>query len=411
MNNLLLIADILLPISSKPIYNGAIAVSNGLITDIGNVIEVEKKYPNSTKMLKNNCVILPGFINAHTHLELGWIKNKMGGFNDFIQWLQQIILAKMENIDERTIKKSVEKGIKDLIRCGVTTVGEISSYNGIDKEILKNSGIRTILFTEIFDRNINQIKFKNFVNNLIYEERPFPHSPYSCSPETLRKVFKFSKKENLPLSIHLAESQDEVNFLKNLPNGFESKIFPLLKKNSFSRESSESPTSYISKFNIDKNSQLTAVHAVQLNKNDVDIIKNKNIGIVLCPRSNLILKIGKPKFKLLRGLENIGIGTDGLSSNYDLNFMQELRVVNNILVESNIENNTFRTVYYGTLGGAKALFLDGKIGSIEAGKEADLICFNYGDQKPKDPYLSVLNSDFDDLEFSIVRGKFIYKKN
>ncbi|NIP30583.1 MAG: amidohydrolase family protein [Candidatus Dadabacteria bacterium] len=411
MNDIIITADILLPISSKPLYKSAIAISDGVIINIGNPEDIINKYPDSEIIRKDNCIILPGFINAHTHLELGWIKNKLGGFNNFIEWLEQIIIAKRNVIDRETISEAVKHGVETLIESGVTTVGEISSYNGIDKELLKNSGLRTVLFVEIFDWNLNLLDENTFENNDIFEERPFPHAPYSCSPQTLDKVFTFSRENNIPLSIHLAESTDEVNFLKNLSNGFETRIFPLLQKENFTRIYSESPTSYISKFNKDNSSKYTAVHMVQLNENDLNIIKNRNVGIVLCPRSNLLLKVGNPRFDLLKEIEYIGIGTDGLSSNYNLNFFEEIRALHNLLLESNMDKDTFRTIYYSTLGGAKALFLDDKTGSIEVGKQADLICLNFGNEIPVDPYLFVISSDNKNLEFSMVNGRFLFNKH
>ena len=411
MKDLLILSDIILPISSDPIENGAVVVSDGPIVDFGHRRDLEKKYSSFKKLIYKECIILPGFINAHIHLELGWIKNKLGNYKNFIEWLQQIIKAKKDDVSNEILIESITNGIEEQIKSGVTTVGEISSYNGIDIPILKNSGLRTILFKEYLDRNIDLLDSGFNEPTELYEERLFPHSPYSCSPETLDKIFNYTLKHDLALGIHLAESKDETNFLKNLSNGFDNIIYPLLGRKCFTRVSTESPVKYISKFNKKLKSQLTCIHMVNINKNDIEFIKNDNIGVVLCPRSNILLNVGKPNFSLLINTKKIGLGTDGISSNYNLNFIEEIRTIHNLLLDENFDDSTFLSIYFATLGGAKALFIDEKIGSIEKGKEADLLCVHYGNEKPVDPYLSVISSNYENIEFTMVKGNFLYNKN
>ncbi|MGH7885498.1 MAG: amidohydrolase family protein, partial [Thermodesulfobacteriota bacterium] len=350
MKDIVLASPVILPISSDKLINCAIAISKGKIVDIDQTKKIKSKFPNFEFISKRNSIILPGFINAHTHLELGWIKSKIKNFSSFIAWLEQIILVKSEKIPDSEIKNSVINGIKDLIYSGVTTVGEISSYDGLDIDILKNSGLRTVLFKEIVDSKIQSLNSMHFEKEDLYEERPFPHAPYSCSPKLLEDVFNISYKEDIPLAIHLAESGDEVNFLKNKKNGFEEIIFPLIEKENFKRETSASPAKYIASYLKDRKIKLSAVHMIQIDEEDIDLINNYDISIILCPRSNILLKVGKPKLELIKNLKRVGLGTDGLSSNHDLNFFEELREINKIFVEKKIRNNSFLSIYLATLG-------------------------------------------------------------
>ncbi|MBI4229096.1 MAG: amidohydrolase family protein, partial [Deltaproteobacteria bacterium] len=218
MSNFLLTAKTLLPISSPPIKEGALLIADGKIKEIGESKRLRKRYPSVNNSDLGSGILLPGFVNAHTHLELGWIKAKMGNFNGFIGWLEQIIEAKKADTKREDIEKSIRKGIKSLLANGVTTVGEVSSYGGIDKPLLKKSGLRTVLFIELFDRHRELWENLTFEKEGLFEERPFPHAPYSCSPEFLKTVIRAQRRVDSPLGIHLAESLDEVKFLRGYQN-------------------------------------------------------------------------------------------------------------------------------------------------------------------------------------------------
>lgn len=409
MSRILLTASTILPISAPPIKEGALLIADGKIKEIGLKTKLRKRFPRITNIELGSGILLPGFVNAHTHLELGWIRRKIGHFNGFIGWLEQIIRAKKIDTTREEIEKSTRNGIKSLIVNGVTTVGEVSSFGGIDKPILKKSGLRTVLFVELFDRDEEFFKGLRFEQEELFEERPFPHAPYSCSPNFLKKLAKFQSKTEIPSGIHLAESPDEVKFLRGYKNGFEQQIFPLIEKDNFHRIKAKSPFQYLKELRSFHKTKVTTVHMVQVHPAEIEEIKKSEIGVVLCPRSNYFLKVGVPPIKHYSELGRIGIGTDGLSSNFNFDFFEELRffylIANNVAVS----NAPFFTVYAATLGGAKSIFLEHKIGSIEKGKDADLIFLDPADDYT-DPYLSVLSSTNKDLKLSMVRGKVIYSK-
>jgi cytosine/adenosine deaminase-related metal-dependent hydrolase len=409
MSRILLTANTILPISSPPIKEGALLIADGKIKEIGPRTNLTKRFPSILKIELGSGILLPGFVNAHTHLELGWIRRKIGNFNGFIEWLEQIIRAKKIGTTREEIENSTRNGIKSLIINGVTTVGEVSSFGGIDKPILKKSGLRTVLFVELFDRDEDFLKARRFEQEELFEERPFPHAPYSCSPNFLGKLARFQNKTGLPSGIHLAESPDEVKFLRGHKNGFEQKIFPLIEMDKFARTKAKSPFQYLKKLKSFYKTKITTVHMVQIHPSEIEEIKESEIGVVLCPRSNYLLKAGVPPIKHYSELDRIGIGTDGLSSNFNLDFFEELRffylITNNIAVR----DAPFFTVYAATLGGAKSIFLENKIGSLEKGKDADLIFLDPADCYT-DPYLSVISSTSNDLKLSMVRGKIIYSK-
>jgi cytosine/adenosine deaminase-related metal-dependent hydrolase len=408
MERILITSETVLPISSPPINRGAVLIGAGKIIDLGESSNLKKRYKSIRNLNLGSGILLPGFINAHIHLELGWVKNKIGQFNGFIGWLQQVIKVKMELIKREEIEKSVEEGISELLESGVTTVGEISSYGGLDKPLLKRSGLRTVLFSELFDWHGDFWEIFSFEKGETFEERPFPHAPYSCSPDFLRKVLKFYHKKRIPVGIHLAESYDEVKFLKGERNGFDKKIFPMIGKEPFLREKATTPFQYLNRLKFFEETKVTAVHMVHVLPQEIEEINKCDLGIVLCPRSNFFLKVGAPPVKGYTNLERIGIGTDGLSSNLNLDFLEELRFFYLTLAKSLGEKASFFTVYLATLGGAKALFLEDRIGSIEKGKEADLI-FLASENTSANPYFSVISSCKKDVKMVMVKGKIIYQ--
>jgi len=409
MKKLLISAETILPISSEPLKDSVLVVIDGKIEDIGNASVLRKKYKGLKEINLGEGILLPGLINAHTHLELGWIKNRIGNFKGFTSWLRQIIRAKREGVTNQEIEESVSEGIKSQIESGVTTVGEISSYGGLDIPILKKSGLRTVLFREVVDSKEGVTDFDTFEASDIYEERLFPHAPYSCSPGLLKKTLDSHSRKGRPLGIHLAESKEEIGFVNRKGNSIENEVFPLIDKKSFKRKKANTPFEYLKDMGFFDKSKVTTIHMVQVEPNEVKEIPGLDIGIVLCPRSNLFLQVGTPPLKEYSKLKRVGLGTDGLSSNYNLDFFEELRVLHLLWSEALGKEASHETVYAATLGGARALFLEDRIGSIEIGKEADLIFLN-SENKSSNPYLSVVSSTNDNLELVMVRGKILYSK-
>lgn len=411
MKKLILTADLVVPVSSEPIRNGAVVVDGGRIVDIGTSEEIEAAHPRLRKVRRPNSVILPGFVNAHIHLELSWTKGQIQGFEDFAGWLERLITLKSRGIDQDIVEGSMRAGLRDVIESGVTTVGEISSLDFGGREILKNSGIRIIAFLELFDRVLSRLPSLEFRSENLYEERPFPHAPYSCGPELLDAVFTYARENAVAVGIHLGESPDEVNFLKNLPNEFERKIFPLIGKRTFKRPEAETPMRYVGGFLQGEEVRLSAVHMVQVGAEDMEIVRNCGIGVILCPRSNVFLKVGEPNLRQILDYERVGLGTDGLSSNADLDFFKEIRSLHDMMVEQGIRQSARMAVYFATLGGAKALFIEEETGSLEIGKSADIICVDYQGEIAPDPYLCIVSSKPENLQFSMVGGNFIYYKD
>ena len=410
MKTFILSAGTVLPVSSKPLADASVLVSDGKIGEVAKTRALLKKYAGIPEIKLGKGILLPGFVNGHTHLELGWTQSEIGAFTGFTGWLQQLIVSKGAPVLEETIAASVSEGVKNLVSSGVTTVGEISSYGGLDKPILEESGLRTVLFREITDSTEHRADFNFGPGDGLVEERPFPHAPYSCSPRLLRKVFRAHHKDGVPFGIHLAESPDEVEFVRCCANEIEGKIFPLIGKESFERPEAESPYGYFSKMGLSEGDRATLIHMVRVEKEEAAEISRLGLGIVLCPRSNLFLQVGAPPFAHYSRIERLGIGTDSLSTNYNLDFFEELRAFHLLLSQTMGDKAARKSVHAATLGGAGALYLEDKTGSIDPGKEADLIYIDTPGNF-RDPYLSVISSTSSGLGMVMTAGRVLYKKD
>lgn len=385
MSGKIFVCSNIVPVSHEPVKNGAVAVSGGKIKAAGGAEKMKKKFPHFSVRDLRRGIILPGFINCHTHLELGWLKPEKK-FKSFIAWLKYIIDGKSSGADKERTKRSVKDGVKALIKSGVTTVGEISSY-GNDRDILKNSPLRTVLFREITDGK--PVTDGRAERSAKFEERFFAHAPYSCSPELIEKIFKMSAQNNVPTGIHLAESPEETAFVRGEKNGFEEEIYPLMGKPPMTRRTAETPFQYLRAIESG-GAKITGVHMAHIQKSEIKQIREMDMGIVLCPRSNEFLGTGTAPVLEYADMPRVGLGTDGLSSNTTLNFFDEVKALHELLLPLGENTAAEKAVRIATLGGAEALFLEDKIGSIEQGKDADLIFIQ---SEGDNPYMEIVKAN------------------
>lgn len=399
--------------NNKPLYDHAIIVNDNIIEEIIPNAEVSTKKNKIINL--SNSILMPGLINAHIHLELEWVKRNLLPFSSFASWLEQIIDLKKGMNQEKVILESVRSSIENSIDTGVTTIGQISSYDGLDLKNIIKSKIRTVYFFEITNSTIMRTTTKTFKRLLLMNKkgkdamfnlRLFPHSIYSLDTRKLREIFKIAKEKELGLGIHLAESIDEFKLSKGKQNDIEKLVFPLLSRKPKINTQNSSPLSYLSRINKD-NLFVSLVHMNNLTNSDLELLKKRKYPVILCPRSNLFLNQKLPNLKFFMNYEKAGLGTDGLSSNFSINLMDEIRFLylnSKKIVKQDCE---VRVLEKATIGGARALGIDNYVGSLEAGKRADIIGFK---QINLNPYMSVINSNQDDLTFSMINGKVVRLK-
>lgn len=359
----------IIPITSAPIHRGWIEISDHKILSI-------QDFPPSSKAITDlgNSILLPSLINAHIHLEWSHRKQNIPNFSHFIEWLQFI---KQLDHQHHLSEQDIQSAIDDVYYSGTSVICEITNTK---KTIpfLNNSPLISISYEEIVGWNIAQLCNPTPHINLT------PHSLHGLKPNIIQSIIRQHPKNN-PLSIHFAESPEEIEFLENNSGSFKdffNRHYPLQPI-----PSPEMPiVDYGKKMGLDQ-IQTLLVHGVQLNKPYIHELEKWKTSLCLCPRSNSITGVGTAPFHLLNQSSlNLCLGTDGLSSNHSLNLFDEMQFLNQIQSVFTPE----QILKMGTINAAKALNIDDKYGSLEPQKTNDILVFKTNDPIEK-PYLWLLD--------------------
>lgn len=375
-------ASYLVPVSSPPMAGGAIVVAEGRIVDAGLFDRIRREYQGSVKEFPG-CVIMPGLVNAHSHLELthfpSWKLRKGIDYSPrtYVDWIIQII--KIRRALTRTeLEHSVMEGIRVSLECGTTTVGEIVSDRALIP-LYESTEIRGRLFIEAIGQepggNPSYIDEMETILSTYGEGRLkqgiSPHAPHTLSPALLREVAALAARRSIPAVIHLSESREETSFMHDSSGKIAELLYPFAGWDAYiPTPRRTTSTAYLDSLGL-LNPSTSVVHCVQVTPDDVHILKRSGVTAILCPRSNERLAVGKAPAALLKSCGiPLALGTDSLASNDSLSLWDEMRFMRSEFpgVFTPVE-----LLEMATLGSARALHLDGKTGTLEKGKEADFL--------------------------------------
>lgn len=366
-------ATYIFPGNKQPLKNGILVCENdGKIldlTDTGGRLEEE------AGLEYYSGILVPGFINAHCHLELSHLKGKVApktGLGEFIGNIN-----KLRNQDEENMEKAIEKADKQLFAEGVVAVGDVSN-SLLSLETKRKSKVYYHTFAEAFgfhpSRTERAFDFACFVEQMFRENglsaSVVPHSAYSVSAPLFKKISEKAAAEKSLLSIHNQESEAENQFFEygtgpiahHLQNnlGLDISHWKPTGKNS--------PETILE--NLPSGNQLLLVHNTFANESDVDMLislrKTENTFLVLCPNSNLCIETKLPDVSLFRNHNlNICLGTDSLASNQKLSVLSEMITLQQHFPEISLEE----LIRWATFNGARALQTESRFGSFETGKK------------------------------------------
>jgi cytosine/adenosine deaminase-related metal-dependent hydrolase len=388
--------------------NGAVVFSRGTILDVGPADNIIKKYRNHRIYLLRNTVLLPGLVNVHTHLELPSLLETIRT-KKFSDWVINLIKAK-ERLSSLDYVSATARNIQTLIHTGTTAVAEICTHN-ISPALLRQRGLRSIVFYEIISMSPSSpfphLPLKVSVHPFsLVQTGISPHAPHTVSETALLRIKKIALQKKLRLSMHVAESKDEIKLLQGKRSGFE-RLYQLARWDPTWAPSAESPVEFLHKLGI-LSANFLAVHAVQVTDRDIGIIKRSRVAVAHCPRSNRETHVGKmPLKKFLDSGVTVGLGTDSLASSPSLNLWDEMRYAYRIHRSTGVTARDIVTL--ATAGGAKALGLFNAIGSIEPGKRADIIAVPIPKKDTGDIYSDLLR-ETKYCNMSVVGGKILYRK-
>lgn len=289
-----------------------LAIENDRIKYIGKDIDNFKadKIIDGTKK-----VVMPGLINCHTHMAMSLFRNYADDL-PLYEWLTQKIWPIEDKLTGEDVYYGTMLSIIESIKSGVTCFSDMYFFMDDTAKAALESGIRARLaWGMIGDRANDNTRFditRRFYNDWQGKGdgritiMAGPHAPYTCSPEYLKRVAEFAKEMNLGIHIHLSESKREVE------ENYE--------------KFSKSPIKHVYDLGI-LDVPVTAAHCVHLSDEDIDILKEKNVSVVYNPGSNLKLGNGfAPVVKLIEKGVNVALGTDGSSSNNNVNMFEEINL-------------------------------------------------------------------------------------
>ena len=398
--------------AARAVYQeGSVAMRGDSIVAVGPRAEVESRYQSVRVIDGRGHLVLPGFINGHTHVPMTLFR----GLHDDVtlnDWLYKYIFpAEAKNVNEEFVQWGTRLAAAEQIRAGVTTFADMYYFEDAIAEETKAAGMRGVLGETFIDFPAPDNKSETEM--LAYTERflrrwqgdslihaaPAPHSIYTCSKKTLQDAAALARKYHAPILIHVAEMKKEWEDSEKT-NGM-------------------SPVQYLEKIGI-LGPDVVAAHCIFVDEADRKLLAERGVGCVHNPSSNMMIASGVSPVPEMRAAGvAVGLGTDGpAGSNNDLDLMEEIDLAAKLAKISKMDPlalNAKSVVEMATIDGARALHMEKEIGSLEPGKKADLILIglNRPNAAPMyDIYAQIAYSlKGSDVETVIIGGKVVMQEH
>jgi len=357
-------ADWVLPIEGPPIEDGAVAIDGGRIAAVGTRDELG----NGTHY--DDAVLLPGFVNAHSHIEYAVYAGFGDSLTDFAEWIR-LHTERKQRIGWEEYVDIARLGAAECLRSGIATLGDCS-FSGAAAVAMDELGLRGIAYLEVFGADPAEAmeQFEELRDRAAahFDERVAvgvsPHAPYSVSAA----VYHACAELGLPVATHISESESEVRYL--LDGGGAWETIPWLVD-----PPGTTGTRLLAREGL-LGPHVLAAHCVVVEPEEIALLAEHDVAVAHCPRSNAYVGCGiAPLRELRRAGLRVGVGTDGVSSTPSHDYFDELRAV--VMMARARERRpdamtAAEALELATLGGARALRLEAEVGSLVPGKRADL---------------------------------------
>jgi 5-methylthioadenosine/S-adenosylhomocysteine deaminase len=351
------------------IEDGAVAVIGDSIVAVGSRASIEAKYSAAQTINAGGKLVLPGFINGHTHAPMTLLR----GLHDDVtldEWLRKYIFpAEAKNVTEEFVRWGTRLAAAEQIRGGVTTFADMYYFEDAVAEETKAAGMRGVLGETILDfpapdnkSNGAMLEYtekflKRWQGDALIHAAVAPHSIYTCSQKTLQDSAALARKYSAPILIHVAEMKKELDDSR--------------------AQNGTTPVQYLDKLGI-LGPDIVAAHCIFVDETDRKILAQRQAGCVHNPSSNMMLASGvAPVIEERTAGIAVGLGTDGpAGSNNDLDLMEEMDLAAKLQKITRMDPRALgakTVVEMATIEGARALHMEKEIGSLDAGKKADLI--------------------------------------
>ena len=369
-----------LPITQPPIENGTVVESDGLITYVGPRLAA----PLGQDYDLGDAILLPGLVNTHTHLEL----TAMRGFLEncrFTDWIDKLRQSRNEVLDQKSLLDSARFGIVEGLEAGITTYADTCS-SGVAMQAMRDAGVRGIMYQEVFGPDpshaeIAMRELEDCIEALRLEQTELvslgvsPHAPYTVSDPLYDAAARFANSHNLPLAMHIAESEAEFDIVARGTGDFAERW---QRRGISVSPRARSPIALLEERGALERGPLL-IHCVRVDPDDIAIIARHRCSVAHCPASNAKFGHGiAPLLPLLAAGIRVGIGSDSVASNNRMDILDEARLSVLIHRAATRRHDAFGAhdaLQLATIGGARALGIEARVGSLDVGKDADLAAF------------------------------------
>jgi cytosine/adenosine deaminase-related metal-dependent hydrolase len=361
-------ADWICPATAPPIRNGFLVVEGNRIAACG----PDHAPPGVDRVTFPGCAIVPGFVNTHAHLELTLFRGLLDNLS-FPDWIRRLTRMKYEICTRDELKVSARLGVVQMLRAGVTTVGEVMDFP-TGWEAMLEFGLQGVAYQEVFGpAEATATEALRGLRETVDHHRKqetstqriglSPHAPYSVSPKLYEGVRDYAREDGLRMTAHIAEASDETSFVRDGSGPFAEAH---RKRGIAVIARGCSPIAHLDRLGL-LGPDMLLVHAIETDAQDLERIRERGAFVVHCPKSNAYLghSVAPVAVMLERGIP-VSLGTDSVASNHAFDMFAEMRAV---VEQQHLGCEVaFRMA---TIEGARALGLDKELGSLEVGKRGD----------------------------------------
>ncbi len=358
----------------RVIEDGAVAIEGDSIVAVGRLADLESKFGSAQKTIDaRGTLVLPGMINGHAHAAMSLFRG-VAEDHSLDDWLQKYIFpAEARNVDEEFVLWGTRLGVLEMLRGGITTYVDMYYFEDVVARVTKEAGMRGVLGETILDfpapdnktplaaMAYTQKYIDNWKNDPLITPAVAPHSIYTLSTENLTAAVALARRNQVPILIHMAEAPFESELSK--------------------KKYGASPVAYLESIGV-LGPDVIGAHCVWVDATDIATLIRLGVGSIHNPSSNMKLASGvMPVVDMLTAGEPVGLATDSAASNNNQDLFQEMNLAAKLQKVTRMDPRALparQVVEMATIGGARALHMDKKIGSLEAGKQADVVLIGTG---------------------------------
>ncbi|ENM5758667.1 amidohydrolase [Vibrio mimicus] len=389
----------------KTVYqNGTVVVKENKIIAVGDA-ELAKQYQVKQMLDVDGDIVMPGLINTHTHVSMTVFRSLGDDVPDRLH--RYIFPLESKLVSRDMVRIGANLGNVEMLKGGVTTYADMYYFEDEVAKTVDQIGMRAVLGQSVIQFPVADAKNAeegiqyalNFIEQ--YQDHPritpafAPHAPYTNTTETLQKIAKLSLEKNVPVLIHLAESTREQEKIAERSNGL-------------------SPVQYMHEIGA-LNANLVGAHMILVDDKDIELVKKSDMGVAHNMSANIKSAKGvAPALKMYDENVRIGLGTDGPMSGNTLSTIDEFNQVakvHKLVNQDRAAMPPLKVIDMATMGAAKALHMEDKIGSLEVGKLADIIVIDT--KAPNmvpiyNPYSAlVYSANSGNVRHAIIDGKLV----